>query len=64
MILAKGKMLKGKNTGSVKFFDAVTDIFWAKLFKVDIHLYHVLPFIYSGCILLAVAHSFNPLLPP
>lgn len=58
-------MLKGKNTsGSVTLFDKVKDIFWAKLLKVEIHLHHVLPFIYLGCILLAVAHSFNPLLLP
>lgn len=48
----------------MKFFDIVKDIFRAKLFKGEIHLHHVLLFIYSGCILAAVAHSFNLLLPP
>lgn len=47
----------------MKCFDIVKDIFRAKLFKVEIHLHHVLLFIYSGCILAAVARSFNLLLP-
>lgn len=48
----------------MKFFDTAKDIFRAKLFRVEIHLHHVLPFIYSGCIVAAVARSFNLLLPP